>query len=337
MCSILSTVISVLLLNVALQYLKFQGHEIDKGIALWVLGHTVLIISYLFFSIRIASRAMNSITEAVQSVNLKDNEVPIRLSGGLEPVEDALNALKMELKDIEIKATESKRRQNEIVMFLAHDLKTPLTSVVAYLTMLNTREDLSEEEKKKYIATAMDKSIRLGVLINEFFEITKYNMQNIKLEKEIFDVSMMLEQIADEFYGVMAEKGLECHVEAVEGFYINGDTDKLARVFENILRNAVNYCHENSKVRIESEIIGDYIQITIANQGDQIPDEKLFTIFEKFYRLDDARSSVTGGSGLGLAISKEIIELHEGIIFAESEPEETRFIIKIPRMKELPE
>lgn len=311
-----------------------NGYNIDASKYLWYIAHCALFISYAVVTNIVSLKALRSLTEVITNVNAKDNEGPVKLSYGLEAVEESLNRMKMELKDIEIKASESKRRQNEIVMFLAHDLKTPLTSVVAYLTMLNERKDLTEEEKKKYIATAMDKSIRLGELINEFFEITKYNLQDIKLEKEIFDVSMMLEQIADEFYGVMSEKGLQCTVNSLEGLYINGDTDKLARVFENILRNAVNYCHENSSVRIAAEDIGDYIQIVIANEGDQIPDEKLFTIFEKFYRLDDARSSVTGGSGLGLAISKEIIELHQGIIFAESEPEETRFIIKIPKMKE---
>ncbi len=316
-----------------MQIMVLHGHEINIGKYLLYIAYCSLFISYVYISTRVAVGALRSIEEEIAKISVKDNEVPAKLTYGLETVENCLNQLKMDLKDIEIKTTEGKRRQNEIVVFLAHDLKTPLTSVVAYLTMLNTREDLTEEEKKKYIATAMDKSIRLGELINEFFEIMKYNLQNINLEKEIFDVSMMLEQIADEFYGVMSEKNLQCKVEAVEGLYINGDTNKLARVFENILRNAVNYCHENSNVRIAAEDIGDYIQIVIANEGDQIPDEKLFTIFEKFYRLDDARSSSTGGSGLGLAISKEIIELHEGIIFAESEPEETRFIIKIPKME----
>lgn len=318
--------------NCILQILLLNGWEIEVQKYLGYTVYLALFVSYVIISNRVAIRTLNSVTEAITNLNAKENEEPVKLSYGLEAVEDSLNRMKIELKDIEIKANESKRRQNEIVVFLAHDLKTPLTSVVAYLTMLNTRDDLTEDERKKYIGTAMDKSIRLGVLINEFFEITKYNLQNIKLEKEIFDVSMMLEQIADEFYGVMSEKGLHCSVDAFEGLYIEGDTDKLARVFENILRNAVNYCHENSKVRIGAEDIGDYIEIVIANQGDQIPDEKLFTIFEKFYRLDDARSSATGGSGLGLAISKEIIELHEGIIFAESEPEETRFIIKIPKL-----
>lgn len=308
---------------------------LNKTKSLWYLGHCTLFASYAYFSTKTAVESLDAVTEAVLTINSKESEGPVILSYGLESIEDSLNRVKIELKDIEIKASEGKRRQNEIVMFLAHDLKTPLTSVRAYLTMLDTQDGISEEDRKKYISTALDKSIRLGELINEFFEITKYNMQNIELEKEIFDVSMMLEQIADEFYGVMAEKGLVSQVEASEGLYINGDTDKLARVFENILRNAVNYCREDSQVRIRVKDIGDYIEIIIGNEGDQIPEEKLFTIFEKFYRLDDARSSVTGGSGLGLAISKEIIELHEGVIFAESEPDETRFVIRIPKYEEL--
>lgn len=332
--TLLSTLALLLLTAGIIKVLNMFGLDIDMSKILCYAAYIYVLTSYIIISNRIAVRTLDSVTTAIADLGSKENEKPIKLSYGLEAVEDSLNRMKITFKDIEIKTNENKRRQNEIVVFLAHDLKTPLTSVVAYLTMLNSREDLTQQERKKYTKTAMDKAIRLGVLINEFFEITKYNLQNIKLDKEIFDVSMMLEQIADEFYGVMLEKNIRCSVEAVEGLYIEGDTDKLARVFENILRNAVNYCRESSMVRIAVTDIGDYVEIVIGNEGDQIPDEKLFTIFEKFYRLDDARSSATGGSGLGLAISKEIIELHEGIIFAESEPEETRFIIKIPKKKE---
>ena len=124
------------------------------------------------------------------------------------------------------------------------------------------------------------------------------------------NLSMMLEQIADELYGVLQEKKLSCEVETEDDLVIRGDPDKLARVFDNILRNAIAYCYSGTTIRISACQKNGDVEITFANQGKKIPGTKLQTIFEKFYRLDDSRSSETGGAGLGLAIAKEIVELH---------------------------
>ena len=121
---------------------------------------------------------------------------------------EKLNTLKMTLKRREYEAMESEQRKNDLVVFLAHDLKTPLTSIIAYLTMLDEQPELSEEDREKYIHISLEKSIRLGELISEFFEITRFNLQDIVLQKETLDISMMLEQLADESYAVLAEKSL---------------------------------------------------------------------------------------------------------------------------------
>ncbi len=217
---------------------------------------------------------------------------------------------------------------------MAHDLKTPLTSIVAYLTMLDSYQDMPEEERQRYTHIALEKSIRLGELISEFFEITKFNLQDIVLEPVELNLSMMLEQLADELYGVLREKNLTCEVGAAEDMVVYGDADKLARVFDNILRNAVSYCYPNTKIRIQAEMTEEGNRIVFSNRGKQIPKEQLGTIFEKFYRLDEARHSTTGGAGLGLAIAKEIVELHGGTIWAESDDEETRFIVMLPKKEE---
>ena len=133
--------------------------------------------------------------------------------------------------------------------FLAHDLKTPLTSVVAYLAMLDAHPDMPEAERAKYIHISLEKAIRLGELINEFFDITKFNLQDIELEPVELNLSMMLEQIADELYGVLQEKQLTCEVETEDGLVVYGDPDKLARVFDNILRNAIAYCYAGRPYR----------------------------------------------------------------------------------------
>ena len=269
------------------------------------------------------------VEKGIDNITSDSNE-SIEMITELKPIESRLKEIKGTLRKRERDAEEAEKRKNDLVIFLAHDLKTPLTSVVAYLTMLDSYKNMPEEERERYTHIALEKSLRLGELINEFFEITKFNLQEIGLEPIEIHLSMMLEQIADEFYGVLQEKNLSCEVEAEENLMVYGDPDKLARVFDNILRNAVSYCRPNSKILIHAEENADGNRIVFSNEGSVIPEEKLGTIFEKFYRLDEARHSRTGGAGLGLAIAKEIVELHGGTIRAESDIESTRFIVTLP-------
>ena len=256
---------------------------------------------------------------------------PIHLITELEPIETKLNNIKYTLGRQEREVQESEQRKNDLVVFLAHDLKTPLTSIVAYLSMLQSHPELSEAERSKYTGISLEKAIRLGKLIEEFFEITKFNAQDIVLEKTELNLSRMLEQIADEMYGVFQEKRLECQVEAAEDVIVPADPDKLARVFDNLMRNAVAYCDRETTIHIQVSQDKDNAKIVFINEGPKIANDKLQHIFEKFFRADNSRSSETGGAGLGLAIAREIVELHGGQIQAQSDDHETRFIVSLPK------
>ena len=256
---------------------------------------------------------------------------PIHLITELEPIETKLNNIKYTLERQEREVQESEQRKNDLVVFLAHDLKTPLTSIVAYLSMLQSHPELSEAERSKYTGISLEKAIRLGKLIEEFFEITKFNAQDIVLEKTELNLSRMLEQIADELYGVFQEKRLECQVEAAEDVIVPADPDKLARVFDNLMRNAVAYCDRETTIHIQVSQDKDNAKIVFINEGPKIANDKLQHIFEKFFRADNSRSSETGGAGLGLAIAREIVELHGGQIQAQSDDHETRFIVSLPK------
>ena len=256
---------------------------------------------------------------------------PIHLITELEPIETKLNNIKYTLERQEREVQESEQRKNDLVVFLAHDLKTPLTSIVAYLSMLQSHPELSEAERSKYTGISLEKAIRLGKLIEEFFEITKFNAQDIVLEKTELNLSRMLEQIADEMYGVLQEKRLECPGEAAEDVIVPADPDKLARVFDNLMRNAVAYCDRETTIHIQVSQDKDNAKIVFINEGPKIANDKLQHIFEKFFRADNSRSSETGGAGLGLAIAREIVELHGGQIQAQSDDHETRFIVSLPK------
>ena len=202
--------------------------------------------------------------------------------------------------------------------------------MIGYLTLLRDEPQISEEMRSRYTGIALDKAERLEDLINEFFDITRYNLQNIELEPVEIDLTMMLEQLADELYGVLQEKKLTCEVDVEEDLMIYGDPDKLARVFDNILRNAIAYCYADTEIRIEAKMKDGDIEITFTNAGDKIPGDMLQTIFEKFYRVDGSRSTGTGGAGLGLAIAKQIVELHGGRILAKSDDNRTQFVVTLP-------
>lgn len=298
-----------------------------------IVGFLLLFALFFYIALSQMTHYLDQVGDGIENI-LSESSEPIHLITELKPIEIRLNEIKATLKRQELEAVESEKRKNDMVLFLAHDLKTPLTSVVAYLSMLDSHPDMTPEERAKYTHISLEKAIRLGELINEFFDITKYSLQEFELEPVNLNLSMMLEQIADELYGVLQEKHLRCEVEADDNLEIEGDPDKLARVFDNILRNAVAYCYEGTAIRIMAHKKRGKVEIIFQNKGKKIPGSKLQTIFEKFYRLDNSRSTETGGAGLGLAIAREIVELHGGRIIAKSDDEKTQFIVTLPLKEE---
>jgi len=272
---------------------------------------------------------MNQISNAMRQVLISDQTLPV-----LPREYDEFKIQLMQLKEMERHSRQlaqaEMQRKNDLITYLAHDLKTPLASVIGYLCLLNEAPDMPETQKEKYTGIALQKTYRLEELINEFFDITRFNLQSLVLNKSKIDLSLMLRQMADEFYPMLIPKEMEAVVHVPENLILTGDADKLARVFNNILKNAIAYSYENSVIDISATQQGQNVVITFTDHGEPIPPQKLNTIFEKFYRLDSSRSSNTGGAGLGLAIAKEIVTAHGGTITAESDAERTVFTVKIP-------
>ncbi len=311
-------------------YWKLIG---DNKTFFMIVGFLLLFALFFYVALSKMTKYLDQVGDGIENI-LSESTEPIHLITELKPLEIKLNEIKATLKRQELESIEDEKRKNDLVLFLAHDLKTPLTSIVAYLSMLDGYPDMPQTEREKYTHIALEKSNRLGELINEFFDITRYNLQEIELEQVEINLSMMLEQIADELYGVLQGKHLTCQVNVEENLQIFGDPDKLARVFDNLLRNAINYCYENTEISISARQKQHEIEITFTNRGDKIPGDMLQTIFEKFYRVDNSRSSGTGGAGLGLAIAREIVELHGGRILAKSDDMQTQFIVTLPSGKE---
>ena len=248
-------------------------------------------------------------------------------------IEIKLRDIRLDVLGSKQAAAEAESRKNDLVMYLAHDLKTPLTSVIGYLTLLDECPELSTQQKAKYVGIALDKAYRLEQLINEFFEITRFDINSVSLESNRIDLNMMLSQITDEFYPMLTERNLTVNIDIEEPIVMFADSDKIARVFDNLLKNAVNYSYENTTIRIGARVRDDQVIIKFRNKSDVIAPEKLERLFEKFYRADSSRGTSTGGSGLGLAISKQITELHGGTIKAQSTVDYTDFTVILPYIK----
>lgn len=236
-------------------------------------------------------------------------------------------------------ADESARR-SDLVTYLAHDLKTPLTSVIGYLSLLDEVPDMPEAQRARYTGVALDKACRLERLVNEFFDITRYSLTNIELELAPVDLAGLLVQLADEFYPALSAHGNVAHVTVAgtarsvespgEPLVITADAARLARVFGNLLRNAIAYSDEGTPIELAADSREGRVVVTVSDTGATIPSHKLRAIFDRFFRLDESRGSATGGAGLGLAIAREIVQLHDGTISAASEDGRTTFTVELP-------
>ena len=292
---------------------------------IWVIGTLVL----LYRLLKKVFGYIDEVGKATEDLVNKDVEY-IELPDELEEIQKRMNHLKRESEKNEKLAKENEEKKDELIVYLAHDIKTPLTSMIGYLSILDEIDDMPKKKQKNYISIALDKSYRLEDLINELFDVARFNSEKIVLEKEELNLNLMLEQIIDDFYPTLREVNKSITLNYDEPISINGDPDKLSRVFNNLIKNAISYSKEESEIVINLKKDNNNVIVEVINKGKQISKEKLSKIFEKFYRLDSARTSRTGGSGLGLAIAKDIVELHNGTIIAESNEEETTFRVTLP-------
>ena len=287
-----------------------------------------VVISYYF--IARPNQQLQALIEASGQLS-QPTEEPIRLPPAMKSVEDQLNLAREEALHAQRTAREAEQRKNDLVVYLAHDLKTPLTSVIGYLTLLRDEPQISPELRARYTGIALDKAERLEDLINEFFDITRFNLSHLELEKQTVDLSRMLQQVVSEFEPMLAEEQLTCTLDLPARMDYPCDPDKLARVFDNLLRNACHYSTPGTNVQISGAETDTSIVLTFHNEGRTIPPEKLERIFDQFFRLDSSRATRTGGAGLGLAIAKEIVELHGGTISARSWDNQVEFQVTLPK------
>ncbi len=294
-------------------------------------GIAVFAATFLFLQ-RDAMEYITKISAAMQNIAAGDLNTSVEVVGDDEFSEMAANINHMveEIRELMDKERESERTKNELITNVAHDLRTPLTSIIGYLELLSGAVALEPEMQEKYINITYTKAKRLQKLIEDLFGFTKLNYGKISMRVSEVDIIKLLSQLLEEFYPNFMEKGLSYEMQSnVPAKTITADGNLLARLFDNLLGNAIKYGADGKKILVKVYAEEEIVTVSVTNYGYVIPKEELPLLFEKFYRVEQSRSADTGGTGLGLAIAKNIVEMHGGTIGVTSDRNGTVFTVKL--------
>ena len=293
----------------------------------------ILAFSITFLLLQEKSAAyIGRISDAVERISEGDLNTQVEVVGDDEFSSMASNLNKMveDIRRLMDKERESERTKNELITNVAHDLRTPLTSIIGYLELLSGQVVLPPYMQKKYIDIAYSKAKRLEKLIEDLFGFTKMNYGKLAMHVSKVDIVKLLGQLLEESYPNFANKGLSYELQSnVPVKIITADGNLLARLFDNLINNAIKYGAEGKRVTVKVTAEADTVQVSVANYGYVIPAEELPLIFDKFYRVEQSRSTHTGGTGLGLAIVKNIVDMHGGTITVKSDLNGTVFTVTL--------
>lgn len=329
-------------LSMVARYIQQSG-KVSALVHFVLEQHMAVIILYVLLGIVIFSvtfmileepgiRYLGRISDAVQSISQGNLNTEVDVTGDDEFSAMAANLNKMssDIRRLMDKEREAERTKNELITNVAHDLRTPLTSIIGYLELLAGNTQVPQEMQHKYIEIAYSKSRRLEKLIEDLFGFTKLNYGKIAMHIGQIDIVKLLEQLLEEAYPNFEEKNLSYDLQSnVPAKIISADGNLLARLFDNLIGNAIKYGADGKRVLVKIHGEEETVTVSVTNFGRVIPADELPLLFNKFYRVEQSRSTTTGGTGLGLAIAKEIVDMHAGTIRVSSDLNGTVFTVKL--------
>lgn len=324
------------------EYAVESGREGSLA-AMFYQPDTVIILLYVLFGIMVFAVAflllqgrymsyISKISTAIRNISDGDLNTTVEVVGDDEFADMAANLNRMveEIRELMDKERESERTKNELITNIAHDLRTPLTSIIGYLELLSKTEHMDPEMQKKYIDITYTKAKRLQKLIEDLFGFTKLNYGKISMRISKVDIVKLLSQLLEEFYPAFMDKGLAYELQSnVPAKVIKADGNLLARLFDNLINNAIKYGTEGKRILVKVHAAESIVTVSVTNYGYVIPKDELPLLFNKFYRVEQSRSVNTGGTGLGLAIAKNIVDMHGGTIHVTSDLKGTVFTVKL--------
>lgn len=337
--------------NIAGEYSKIWGASGQSSMPLGMLSFSqstaldffvILLFSvflFIMYFVLISHNFVMYVREIISGIERMKNgdlqvEIPVRGEDEFSEIAASVNEMRRDLYDTLESQRTAERTKDELITNVAHDLRTPLTSILGYLDLLTQGDFLTEEQRQKYLGIVSGKARQLETLIRDLFDYTRYDRDKVKIKKEILDLNLFMPQIVDEFYPSLMENQLTCRTEFYEGaLNIEGNGELLARAIGNLMSNAIKYGSEGKIIEVKTGRMDKKAYVAVINYGKVIPAENLDKIFDKFYRVESSRSLKTGGTGLGLAIAKNIVNLHGGEIWAASDESGTRFQIELPEVR----
>ena len=320
--------------------MSIQNFTLSQSTALDVfviMIFTVLLL--LMYFILISHSFVTYVREIISGIERMKNgdfteEIPVRGEDEFSEIADSINEMSRNLSQNMESQKAAERTKDELITNVAHDLRTPLTSILGYLDLLTQGDFLTDDQRQKYLSIVSNKARQLETLVKDLFDYTRYDKDKVKIKKEILDLNLFMPQIVDEFYPSFVDNQLECRTDFYDGaLNIEGNGELLARAIGNLMSNAIKYGAEGKLVEVKTGRMDKMAFVAVINYGKIIPEEDLDKIFDKFYRVESSRSLKTGGTGLGLAIAKNIVTLHDGKIWATSDESGTRFQIELPEVR----
>jgi len=312
---------------------NFKSLIADK---LWVV--IVVLVVELFLTVVIVlstyhKMELDRIQKALKKI-ATDNltkKVEIKVNPDLQSIVDSFNLLILNMNRRAEEQRQSEESKDELISNVSHDIRTPLTSVIGYLGLIESKNFNDLGQILKYTHIAYKKSLEMQNLVNSLFEYANVQHATSRLNMTKFDMAQMLDQLSADFELEANKRGMEIIVNSTpEKISMKGDTEKLGRVFNNLIMNALKYGKGATHIWLTAEKKDKEVVVTVANNGQPIPEDSLKHVFDRFYRVEDSRSKKTGGTGLGLAIAQSMIQLHGGTIAVTSDDAKTSFISHFP-------
>lgn len=306
-------------------------HTKDKSVSSFFLATIVFIFGFLF----ITKKKMNyieDISNGLLQISKGTLDYRVKRVGydELALLADNINYMAKELSDKMEKERKIEKAKNDLITNVSHDLRTPLTSIMGYLGLIKEKKYNSEEELMEYATVAYNKSEKLKNLIKDLFSYTKYTNDRVDLNKRKIILAELLDQLIEELVPICEENKITIGKYTWDFDIVSEiDPDKMVRVFENLIMNAIRYSIKPGEIKINLYKERVFSIVSISNKSEEISKEDLKKLFDRFYRLDKSRTASTGGSGLGLAIAKSIVEMHRGSIWAEYEKGYITFYVKL--------
>ena len=345
--SVITIILLVFLITnlTAITSFLYQTGNDSQALQRFALGSTISVLLFVLLGILLFSliflllqrkmaRDIETIAHAVKQISEGDLSTRLELEGEGEftDIAENLNRMEEDIQELIDKERTSEQSKTDLITNVAHDLRTPLTSILGYLELLRKNQKLSPEMQQKYLDIAYNKSVRLQKLIEELFGFTKLSYGKINMNVAKVDIVELLAQLLEESYPNFQKNGLSYDfVSNRKSQIIEADGDLLARLFDNLIGNAIKYGKEGKRVRVNLRADREIVTIKIVNYGYVIPANELPLIFDRFYRTDHSRTNASGpgGTGLGLAIVKNITDMHHGTVSVSSDLSGTVFTVRL--------